>query len=306
MDGNCRLCQQPADLQESHIVPSFVFRWLKSTSPTPFIRNTREPERRAQDGVKRYWLCQDCEQALGVYEKKFASKIFHPITKTDNHPVAYSEWLLKFCVSVSWRALLLASEEKSFVGFSAAQRLSAEEALHVWREFLCGRAVKPGGLQQHLLIFDEVGYDSDASLPPNINRYLLRSIELDIPHTNDFSFTFVKMGPFAILGFIYLANSGEWSGGEINVKEGMVGPSRYILPPTFLDYLTSRARKQEALFENLSNRQRAIADKATDAGILKNKKVLPTSHWMKAIQRDIDLFGDAAFKPDQPPKPDKM
>jgi hypothetical protein len=47
---------------------------------------------------------------------------------------------------------------------------------------------------------------------------------------------------------------------------------------------------------NLSDRQRVVADKATTDGILKNKEKLLASHWRKAMDRDVKLFGDQAFE----------
>lgn len=304
MQGICRLCQQPADLQGSHIIPSFVFRWAKDTSPTPFMRTSNDPERRTQDGIKKHWLCSDCEQELGVHEAQFASTIFHPITKNGSHRVAYSEWLLKFCVSISWRALLLASEKTSLSDFSDIERQASNDALHAWREFLCGRSPHPGQFEQHLLVFEDIKSYSGGPLPANMNRYALRSIELDVARSNDLGFTFVKMGPFAVLGFFNLAKPHEWSGGKIHVAQGMVGPTTYTLPISFYDYLIERARKYGAVMENLSDRQRAVADKTTAAGIMNNKEKLLGSHWMNAMQRDVDLFGDEAFKAGWPRKID--
>jgi len=55
--GQCRLCQADADLQLSHILPAFVFRWLRESAGGNPIRNTSTPNLRVQDGLKRYWLC---------------------------------------------------------------------------------------------------------------------------------------------------------------------------------------------------------------------------------------------------------
>jgi hypothetical protein len=297
MEANCRLCGSPAALQESHIIPAFVFRWRKDTSPTPFMRSSAEPERRVQDGLKQYWLCRNCEQVLGNWERQFASTIFHPITKNGSHRISYSDRLLKFCVSISWRGLLLAKDKTSFTDFTDAERLAAEGALRVWREFLCGRAPHPGPFEQHLLLFEDVASYGGSPLPANMNRYALRSIEMDVGRARDFCFTFVKMGPFAILGFFHLANPRAWKGGKVHVKYGVVGgPTRYSLPVTFFEYLVGRARKYGATMEYLSDEQRAIADKATEAALAKNMDKLADSHWMKAMQRDFDQFGDDAFK----------
>jgi hypothetical protein len=292
MNGICRLCQLPAELQESHIIPAFVFRWLKDTAPTPFMRTSREPNRRVQDGLKRYWLCRDCEQVFGAWETQYASKIFYPITQSEGHRIHYDDWLLKFCVSISWRAMLLAHDDTSVDEFSEAHRLAAADALLVWQAFLRGREPHPGNFEQHLLVFEGLSSYRGGPLPPNINRYALRSVDME---TNDFGFTFVKMGPFAVLGFFSLPNPRAWSGGKVHVRHGTIGPTSYTLPALFYDYMIGRARKYAAISENLSDQQRAVADKATTDGIMKNKEHLAESHWMKAMQQDINMFGDEAF-----------
>jgi hypothetical protein len=216
MIGICRLCEVSAELQESHIIPAFVFRWRKETAPTPFMRTSHEPNRRVQDGLKLHWLCRNCEQALSAYEKQFADTIFHPITQDDRKRISYGAWLLKFCVSISWRVLLDAQEETSFGGLSEAQRLVAAEALCVWHEFLRGRVPHPGKFEQHLLVFDEIG-SYGGPLPPNFYRYALRSIDMDVGSNDDLAFTYVKMGPFVLLGFLLFSNPHEWSGGAISL-----------------------------------------------------------------------------------------
>jgi hypothetical protein len=62
-----------------------------------------------------------------------------------------------------------------------------------------------------------------------------------------------------------------WSGGKVHVKHGDIGdPTRYSPPISFLDYLVERVRKYSAAMENLSDEQRAIADKVTEAVLAKN------------------------------------
>jgi hypothetical protein len=305
MEAACRLCELIAELQESHVIPAFVFRWRKESSPTPFMRSSSEPERRVQDGIKLNWLCQRCEQTLGNWERQFASTVFHPVTRNGSHRIEYSGWLLKFCVSISWRALLLAKEKTSLTDFSEAERLAAEEPLNVWREFLCGRAPHPGRFEQHLLIFEDFASYGGGALPANMNRYVLRSIEMDVGRTKDVGFTFVKMGPFAVLGFFRLPRPHEWKGGKVHVKHGVVGPTKYTLPISFFDYLVRRARKYGAIMEDLSNEQRAVADKTANAALVKNMDKLADSHWMRAMQRDFDQFGGAAFKVGWPGRKDE-
>jgi len=301
MEGICRLYDSRAELQESHIIPAFVFRWRKDTSPTPHMRSSTQPQRRVQDGIKHRWLCRGCEQTLGDWETQFASDMFHPITSKGCHRISYSKWLLKFCVSISWRALLSAKEETSYDEFTEEQRRAAESALHVWREFMLGRAPHPGPHEQHLLIFEDASYEGGA-LPANMNRYALRSIERDVASSDAFQFTFIKMGPFAVLGFFDVKKPNLWRGGKVHVNRGEVGPTKYVLPRPFFDYLVGRANKYGAILDKLSDRQREVADKATDAAIAKNVEKLSDSHWMKAMRLDYDQFGKEALTAGFPPK----
>jgi hypothetical protein len=251
--------------------------------------------------LKEYWLCRNCEQTIGDWERQFASKIFHPITKKGSHRIAYSRWLLRFCVSISWRALLRA-KEKNFADFTDVDRHAASSALNMWREFMWDRAAHPGPFEQHLLIFEDVASYGPGSLPANMNRYALRSIEVDIASADQFGFTFVKMGPFAVLGFFRLSRPREWKGGKVHLNQGHVDVAKYMLPIQFRDYLVRRARKAAAVMGGLSAEQRAVADRANEA-VAKDKLV--DSHWMKAMQRDFEQFGDEAFKEGWPGDGDK-
>ena len=63
----CRLCRLSDDLRESHIIPSFVFKWLKKTSATGYLRFAEGDAASKQDGVKIPLLCGTCEQRLSSW-----------------------------------------------------------------------------------------------------------------------------------------------------------------------------------------------------------------------------------------------
>ena len=75
MTGVCELCGKQADLLQSHVIPAFVFKWLKQAG---HIRYAETPNRRSQDGPKRDWLCRECEDLFNSFETPFAGQIFHP------------------------------------------------------------------------------------------------------------------------------------------------------------------------------------------------------------------------------------
>src|SRR5712675_772123 len=94
----CRLCGESRHLQESHVIPAFVYRWLKETSATGYLRFGQTPNKRVQDGCKERWLCADCEQRLGVWEAQFATKVFYPLSQDGGGQICYREWMMKFCI----------------------------------------------------------------------------------------------------------------------------------------------------------------------------------------------------------------
>ena len=94
----CALCKTEDRREDSHVIPAFVYRWLKESSPTGYLRNPVYPNKRIQDGLKLPLLGPKCEDGLSVLEKKFAETVFHEVHKKGNNELAfeYGEWLPKF------------------------------------------------------------------------------------------------------------------------------------------------------------------------------------------------------------------
>ena len=130
----------------------------------------------------------------GGWERQFAGSIFRPVTEHGDCRVQYGDWLLKFCVSISWRILLLGHEKTSLVDLPEGHRAAAMSALDTWARFLRGEVPHPGSFEQHLLVLEHLGSYRGSPLPPNINRYAMRSIEMDAGWTDQVGFTFAKMG----------------------------------------------------------------------------------------------------------------
>lgn len=261
------------------------------------MRESRSPNKRVQDGIKKYWLCADCEQQIGDFERQFSLKIFHPLAADGLHRIAYGEWLLKFCVSVSWRILLFAHEQNGM-----AHIARADEALETWRSFLRGECPHPAAFEQHCIPFGTVDAADRSRLPANINRYLLRAIEFDIAHTDDVSFSYAKMGPVAILGFTELKNPKEWPSSKVHVRQGKIGDGRSRFPQALWRYWEDKAQRYGAISEEMSDRQQSIANQSSARAIEKDKERLENSHWLKAMQQDVELFGDRAFQVGWPKK----
>ncbi|MCT4631371.1 MAG: hypothetical protein N4A76_01385 [Firmicutes bacterium] len=79
----CKLCNESNELELSHIIPKFVYKWIKRTSTTGGIRNSDNPNIRAQDGDKIDFLCGKCEDLFSVYEDGFRKKGFQKLQETN-------------------------------------------------------------------------------------------------------------------------------------------------------------------------------------------------------------------------------
>ena len=78
MNNICSLCHESKKLKESHFIPKFVGKWLKRTSATGYLRNIDNINKRQQDSLKDYLLCNDCELLFSGWEKQFSEKMFIP------------------------------------------------------------------------------------------------------------------------------------------------------------------------------------------------------------------------------------
>ena len=151
MESTCRLCCKTKPLRVSHIIPAFVWAWLKKTS-VGGVRGSEIPNRRIQDGPKLPLLCEACEQMFSVWEREFSKNIFDPVHVGGPTPVGLpyrGTWALKFCVSVSWRALELLKDH-GLSHLPESQQRECEQTLETWRKFLTNALPHPGRHEQHL------------------------------------------------------------------------------------------------------------------------------------------------------------
>lgn len=291
MQGKCYLCHKVTDLQKSHIIPRFVFRWLKETSPG-FIRDSKNPNIRTQDGIKEYLLCEDCEQLFSSWEREFANNIYYPFhSNLGKHEYYdYGNWCLKFAVSVSWRVLTYGLQ-KGLSNLSGKQLQATNEAELVWRKFLLGKRKDPGRFCQHLLPLDIIKSLNLENPSPFLNRYVLRAIDMDIPSNNKLAFTYVKLGRLVLFGVFYDRYPDHWKGTKIHVRRGTIGRKRLFLPARIDEYLVYRANKAGSIMAKMSESQRIKVDEMIKA----NLDDIHKYEIYDAINQDVLLFGDDAF-----------
>lgn len=158
----CALCDAAEPLRRSHVIPDFIVEWLRIRSGGSFIERS-DRLRRVQGGTAVEMLCDRCEQRMSVWEGKFRQTFmdesgFRPL------PIEYDDHLLKFSVSLSFKALtyLKHSSVSPWITKNRTRRSSkpslpkdahtaAVEALQRWRQMLRGRQDNPGKFGQYLL-----------------------------------------------------------------------------------------------------------------------------------------------------------
>lgn len=297
MKGICRLCNKEQELRGSHIIPSFIFKWLKDSSGTDFIRYGRHPSLRVQDGIKSYLLCDGCEGLFNGWETEFANSIFHPCNEGKITSLSYRDWMLKFAVSVSWRVLNFIIDDKGLSGFPEALKEKVDDALARWRAFLMDEAPHPAQFEQHMFLLSSVESFSIKGVPSNINRYFLRTIDTDLVFGGDkVAYVYSKMCPIVLVGFVEMPHPERWKGTKIHVKKGIFGTRHYSLPSKFGEYILDRAKEAQKLERSISAKQK----KKIKETYFKDKERGIKSESFKAMAADVELFGeDAVFEEEE-------
>ncbi len=260
MNQQCRLCGEKKKLEVSHIIPKFVFRHQKNTSPTGFIRTTNNPNKATQDGIKLPFLCGDCEDIFSVWETIFANNIFYPYQKSEKQVFEYEEWLAKYLASVSFRVLVYVYEDCKLDYFSPEMLPYVDKAITNLKLYLLGQVEHPQDQRQLLLLLDTVDAESIKSYPDNFNLYLSRAIELDVITTDEESFIYIKYLRFLQLCPIKLVTNKGWRSARVNPKKGILRVQDHELP----DYIGKKMIKSTSLLtsskEDISEKQLDVID----------------------------------------------
>lgn len=286
-DSACPLCGGPGPFKVSHIIPGFVFRWLRTTSSTGHIRAGDDPSRRVQDGLKKRWLCGSCEAVFSGLERRFANEMFNPWSAGDVRRVDYGDWLLRFCTSVSWRILRHGMDQQPMDHLSDHQMAAAKGAEENWRRFLLGELPHPGRYEQHIVPWlGPLKGGPQGDLPNNFNRYLMRGTGIDVFTTGGgAAFTSAKMGRFSVFGTI-VPSKDKWEGTKVNLN-GRLPCLRLVFPGFLREYLKMQALKVKAADQAIPVHHRARIER----DLYRNLDRFQTSDQFAVMMHDADAFG---------------
>jgi len=251
----CRLCDKEKTLKESHIIPKFVFRWLKQTGGT-FIRKADNPNKRVEDGIKEYLLCNDCEQSFSKLEDKFARDIFYPYSNKNIQTIKYDNDLVKFSISVFYR-LLLFNLNKNQV-FKEIHSLELTQALYEWKDFLYH--------EKELKKFNKIHiFFTSEELTKNVlptNRFLnyyTRGIDGTIVSSNKSCIVYAKMARIILIGEIKEFDSSDMKNTLIKLNGGEFKTSQMGLSYQIREFLIDRVKQLNLHYDTVSDKQKNIA-----------------------------------------------
>lgn len=270
----CALCQQNECKEESHIIPAFVFRWLKQHSLTGYLRGSEEPNRRTMDGPKPPLLCPVCEDMFSKWETKFANEVFNPIHRDGllDLNIDYEDWLPKFCVSLSWRVLKYGMDKNPGQELPHGHTPLIQPTLDVWRDYLLGRRSEFSYHRQHFLILWSPISVPQHLDPTELKFYFERGIDYNTVHSSSDAYVFTKMCRVLIAGTIFTKKPSEWQRTQIHVQGGEYRPGDFQVPGCVFTFF------QGALQDIVESRNRISptqSKKISDAVYKKFGKPIP-------------------------------
>ena len=216
----CRLCDKKKELKESHIIPYSIIKWeLKKRES--YLRNLLTPNKRHQDGIKKYLLCADCEELFSKKEKIFADKIFHPRVKNDQLTFDYDDWLYYFLISILWRLLVIEEEKNSFNGNDFKVQL--KKARQDWKEFLFDNKQIKKFKEIHFMVIPRQKITKIKSfIDFDLRNYLMKSLDMAILTFNNRCAVYAKFNTFLIFAPITPFKNKEWKKTKVVNGKGKI------------------------------------------------------------------------------------
>lgn len=256
MSSICRLCAEESDLRESHIIPKFVFRWLKN-SGSSYFRQAVDPNVRHQDGPAKKLLCASCEARFSERERYFANTLFYPVVNGQSAPFDYDERLSYFLISVLWRILSESADksESKLDEFDGLFREAEEE----WRAYLLGERELSRFDNMHLFITDIL--KSGTQPVRTLNVYLTRNVDATPIIGRNFAGLYVKFARFLLFALFTSYEEENWKQTKIYPDGGVLLQPQALHDPRIGEFLVSRARLANETYKgNLSPNQRQVIE----------------------------------------------
>jgi hypothetical protein len=242
----CKLCNKEKKLMESHIIPKFVYRWMKQTG-TGRLRQGLLVNKPIQDGKKEVLLCQDCEQEFCKREDWFKKYVFISFINNRNTTFYPSDNLKYFAISLLWRVLIYFKDDGNKYKFKD----KLDEAEIEWRKYLYEN--------ENLIKYDTIHLicNSDEikiiDAPNRIYSYLLRAVDIEIGESDRKCFIYAKFARFIFIGVIEGFENSSFI--ETDMPQSINSTFQGINDSDLLCFIINRAENTKG-FQDLSLEQR--------------------------------------------------
>lgn len=302
--GKCRLCGGSGELEAGHIIPAFVFRYIRETGLIQGggLRFAEQPNKVVQDGDKRHWFCKACEGKFSKDEQKFYEKIFKPTNEGHQPQLDYGPELLRFCVSLSWRTLLRyqemehdETERRPIPQLDEKDQELITRAEMEWKDYLNGSGKSSKKFVQHIAIMGKI--DSlPANMSVGINKYIQRAPHQDILSGKTGVIIYTKLPGIFIFGIIRDEAAWLWNRTEVLSSGGTLpGNETVSLPYWFHAYLNEKAEQHQGMSKLLSERQRGRTDQKVHKEAERDPERLRKSPMFEAIKADERLAQNQGY-----------
>jgi hypothetical protein len=201
----------------------------------------------------------------------------------------YGVWLSKFCTSLSWRTLTYVRSQNKHT--SADEGRLLDEAESALASYLLGDSDNLGQYEQHLYPLEGMSETNVTSAPPNLNRYFLRTMQMDLLTSNSGAIIYTKIPGFMLLGLTGHEEANRMRSSRVALGDGRLSPRKYWWPTGFAEYIFDKVRAIEATYSSMDKVQK---DKITKA-VLDNPERFKASRTYEAFQHDLAMFGKGAF-----------
>ena len=198
----------------------------------------------------------------------------------------------RFCASLSWRTLTFIRSKNSGLNNSSEHYQLLDKAESHLSRYLLGKEKYLQHYKQHVFPLEPIESTTESNLPPNINRYFLRTIAMDIINNSDNIYIFTKLPRFIILGVVKSSEAQSMKNSQIREKAGKIKPREYWWPDGFSNYIVEKA-------EEIGKKSKAITakdGKKFEEFIRKNPDKAANSKVFEAFLHDYDMFGEDVFR----------
>jgi len=299
MCGKCALCLKHKRIVDSHIIPKFVFRWLKNASATRYLRSGKTPNKRAQDGIKIPLLCINCEKRFCKLEDHFKRKFFNKIVNNKIHKkrINYDHKDYLFLLTLSWRMLKYFELKNGFKNYSRKSMKNIKQSEAAWRNILQNSNKQPNNSKHYCYLFYNCKIKSSRNLPENLYRYIERNPDGDVCKHNNSILVYTKLPKLIVISLINpQLNSFD---NEIVEKGGLLllEPN---MPDKLCDIICRRAKATANLQENISDKQKHKIQ--NDYKKIPLDEIINTEVF-KSLDKDVRQFGEKRVFKSNPENP---